>query len=385
MSRIQNIELFPVGYPVQGYFKFFEARPGETPKRPTVVIKITDNEGRVGWGESVPAHTWSDENIESAYATLKRYLAPKLIGHDPLDIEGAHTIMNKAVPGAFSVGQPIAKAGVDIALHDVAGKITGRRVFEMMRPVPDPTGIAPREAITLSWTINATSLADAEASVAEGHRRGYHHFNLKVGPPQTPAYDIELCQLIRRLAPTAFLWPDANCGYDLDTARRLVPKFADSGCAVLESPLPPNFISGYQALRKTGGLPILMDEGICSPRELEEFIRLGMLDGVAMKHARMGGLLRAKQAISLLRDNGLIFMASGLSDPDISLSAALAVFAAFGLDRPAALNGPQYLGATVVRGGLPIQGDQARVPSGPGLGIEVDTAKLRDLALPLGF
>lgn len=375
MSRIAAIDLFPIGYPVVGFFKFFETKPGEQAKRATVVVKITDDAGRVGWGECVPAHTWSYENVESTYATLKNYIAPKLLGHDPLDIEGAHAIMNKAVPGAFGTGMPITKAGVDIALHDLAGKITGRRVIEML--APKPAG----DRVTLSWTVNATTLADAEASVAQGRARGYRNFNLKVGPPQTPEYDIELCRLIRRLAPDAFLWPDANCGYDLDTAKRLLPKFADAGCAVLESPLPPNFISGYQALRRERALPILMDEGICGPRELEEFIRLEMLDGVAMKHARTGGLLPSKRCVELLRENGLIFMASGLSDPDLSLAAALALFAGFGLDRPAALNGPQFLAASVVRGGLPITKDDARVPSGPGLGIEVDETQLQALLL----
>lgn len=377
MSRIASIDLFPVAYPVRGYFKFFETKTGEPPTRPSVVVKITDDAGRVGWGESVPAHTWSCENIESCYATLKHYIAPKLIGHDPLDIEGAHAVMNKAVPGAFSVGMPITKAGLDIALHDLAGKITGKRVVEMLA-----SGTAAT-AVTLSWTVNAPLLKDAEAAVAEGRQRGYRHFNLKIGPPQTPEYDIELCKRVRQLAPDGFLWPDANCGYDLETARRLLPKFADAGCAALESPLPPNFISGYQSLRRQHTLPILMDEGIGSPRDLEEFIRLGMLDGVAMKHARTGGLLPSRRCIQLLRDHGLIFMASGLTDPDISLAGALALFVAMGLDRPAALNGPQYLAASVLKHGLSIQAGQAQVPAGHGLGIEVDEAQLSALKLRL--
>lgn len=377
LSHIASIDLFPVAYPVRGYFKFFETRPGEVPTRSSIVIKITDDAGRVGWGESVPAHTWCYENAESCHATLKHYIAPKLIGHAPLDIEGAHAVMNKAVPGAFSVGMPLTKAGVDIALHDLAGKITGGRVIEML------ASAAAASVVTMSWTVNAPSLGDVEASVVEGLQRGYRSFNLKVGPPQTPEHDVAMCKLVRRLVPDCFLWPDANCGYDLETAKVLLPKFADAGCAALESPLPPNFISGYQSLRRQRALPILMDEGICSPRDLEEFIRLEMLDGVAMKHGRTGGLLPSRRCIQLLRDHGLLFMASGLTDPDISLAAALALFAATGLDRPAALNGPQYLAASVLKTPLPVQADQARVPDGPGLGIEVDEPKLSALKLRL--
>lgn len=379
MPRIAAIDLFPVAYPVRGYFKFFKGRSGQTIHRPSVIIRITDEDGRVGWGESVPAHTWSYENVESTFATLKHYVAPALLDHDALDIEGAQHLMNREVPGAFSVGMPITKAGVDIALHDLAGKILKRSVYDMLR------ADSAVRSVTLSWTINAPTLEDAESSIAEAHGRGYCHFNLKVGPPQTPAYDVELCRRVRQFAPDSFLWVDANCGYDVDTAARLLPEFAATGCAALESPLPPNNIRGYQALRARGVIPILMDEGICSPRDLEEFIHLRMLDGVAMKHARTGGILPSSRCIQLLRDHGLIFMASGLTSPDISLSAALALFAASGLERPAALNGPQYLSAGVLRKPLPMDGDQAHVPDGHGLGIEVDEAKLEALALPLSL
>jgi len=379
MPRIAAIDLFPVAYPVRGYFKFFKGSSGQTIRRPSVIIKITDEDGRVGWGESVPAHTWSYENVESAFATLKHYLVPALLGHDVLDIEGAHHLMNREVPGAFSVGMPITKAGIDIALHDLAGKILEKGVCEMLR------ADAAVRGVTLSWTINAPTLEDAESSIAEAKGRGYHHFNLKVGPPQKPDYDIALCKRVRQLAPDGFLWVDANCGYDLDTAARLLPQFAETGCAALESPLPPNQLRGYQSLKKLGVIPIIMDEGICAPRELEEFIHLGMLDGVAMKHARTGGILPSSRCIQLLRDHGLVFMGSGLTSPDISLSAALALFAAFGLDRPAALNGPQYLTASILERPLPIEGDEARIPGGPGLGISVDEARLALLALPLSL
>jgi L-alanine-DL-glutamate epimerase-like enolase superfamily enzyme len=148
---------------------------------------------------------------------------------------------------------------------------------------------------------------------------------------------------------------------------------------VLESPLRPNRISGYQALVRQGALPILMDEGVVSPVELIEFIRLQMLDGVAMKPSRCGGLASNKRQIEILLDAGLMWLGSGLMDPDISLAATLALYGAFGLDKPAALNGPQFLTADVLKQPLEIHGDQAHVPSGPGLGIDVDESRVSEL------
>jgi L-alanine-DL-glutamate epimerase-like enolase superfamily enzyme len=125
-----------------------------------------------------------------------------------------------------------------------------------------------------------------------------------------------------------------------------------------------------------------MDEGVVSPVELVEFIRLKMLDGLAMKPARCGGLMSNKRQIEIIEQEGLIWVGSGLVDPDIALAASLGLYGAFGLKQPAALNGPQFLTMDVLRTPLRIEGDQAHVPAGPGLGIEVDEDKVRQLAEP---
>jgi muconate cycloisomerase len=119
-----------------------------------------------------------------------------------------------------------------------------------------------------------------------------------------------------------------------------------------------------------------MDEGIVSPVELSEFIRLKMLDGVAMKPSRCGGLLPAKRQIELILDAGLIWLGSGLTDPDIAMAGALALYGAYGQKKPLALNGPQFLTADVLAKPLDIKGDTAMVPDGPGLGVEVDESKV---------
>ena len=186
---------------------------------------------------------------------------------------------------------------------------------------------------------------------------------------------------MRQLAPDGFLWVDANCGYDVDTALSMAPKLADMGVDVLEAPIRPNRIAGYQALARQGALPILMDEGIVAADELVEFIRLGMLNGVAMKPARCGGLMTARRQIELVKDAGLMWLASGLTDPDVSLAATLALFASFGQTRPCALNGPQFLAHSVIDAPFVPKDGQLAPPTGPGLGVTVNEAKLAAIAV----
>jgi len=363
---IDRIEFFPVRYPTVGHFKFFTGPHGSR-GRAAVIVKITTNDGSVGWGQSVPIALWSYETLETATIVLRDYFAPALIGIDPLDIDAAQTALDRALGGAFTMGMPIARAGLDLALHDLKGKLTGKSLAQLWDRKPG-------ESLTLSWTLNPRNLDEVEGLIEAGWSRGYRHFNIKVAPD--PIFDVELAKMVRRHVPDGFLWADANGGYDLDIALDVAPKLAEAGVDVLEAALKPNRLSGYQALKRQGALPILMDEGVVSPIELAEFIRLDMIDGVAMKPSRCGGLVSARRQIELLEDRGLMWLGSGLTDPDISMAATLGLYGAYGLKKPAALNGPQFLTTDVLVTPLAVANGIAKIPRGPGLGVEVDEVKV---------
>jgi muconate cycloisomerase len=370
-SKIARIDALPARYPMKGRFKFFEGPEGSAAGRPAVLVRITDDGGLTGWGESVPIPKWSDETLETVTTTIRQYLAPELVGRDPADIAGAHAVMDRAIAPAFSTGQPIAKAGIDLALHDLAGKRAGQNVVTLW-------GRAPGPALTLSWTVNPRTLEEIDGLVEAGRALGYKHFNVKVAPD--PAFDLELCRRVRKLAPEGFLWADANCGYDVEAALYVAPKLADAGVDVFEAPIRPNRIAGYQALARQRALPILMDEGLVSTPELVEFIRLGMLDGVAMKPARSGGLLTGRRQIEIINDAGLMWLGSGLTDPDVSLAATLVLFSAYGQSKPCALNGPQFLAHSIVDSPFTPKDGRLAPPTAPGLGVVVNETKIRAIA-----
>lgn len=366
---IDRIDVFPLRYPTVGHFKFFTGPHGSR-GRAAVLVKISADDGSVGWGQSVPIARWSYETLETVTIVLRDYFAPALIGHDPLDIDAAQTLLDRALAGAFSTGMPIARAGLDLALHDLKGKLTGRSLAQLWDRQPG-------KRLALSWTLNPRSLDEVDGLIESGWQRGYRNFNIKVAPD--PKFDVELATMVRQRVPDGFLWADANGGYDPDTALSVAAKLADAGVDVLEAPLKPNRISGYQALRRQGALPILMDEGVVSPVELAEFIRLDMLDGVAMKPSRCGGLVSARRQIELLEERGLMWLGSGLTDPDISMAASLCLYGAYDLRKPAALNGPQFLTTDVLVTPLAVANGTAEIPRGPGLGVDVDETKVQAL------
>ena len=356
-SRIARVESLVIRYPVKGTFKYTAAST-----RDTVLVKITDDSGCAGWGQSVPSHTWSYETTETVQTTVDRYLGPALIGMDPFDTDAIWKVMNRMIAASFSTGQPLCKAGIDLALFDLTGRL--------LNQTPGERWNRPREnAVTLSWTLDPREMGDVERDIIEAARLGFHHFNVKIGGDM--AFDLNVCREIRRLSPGAFVWVDANGGYDLETALLVAPKLADLGIAAFEQPLPANGLNGYRQLCRQRALPILMDEGIVALTDLKEFHQLGLLDGVAMKVSRCGGLTESCRIVKYLLDNGLHFFASGLTDPDLSLAASLHLFSAFGLEHPAALNANQFLKGSILDNPIPIKGDQAQVPKGPGLGVEI--------------
>ncbi|MBI4552876.1 MAG: mandelate racemase [Candidatus Latescibacteria bacterium] len=365
MSRIVRVEVGRFDYDVVGHFKFFKPGPDGRVRRPSVLLRLTDEDGVEGWGQAVPVPAWTYETVETVETTLTGYLADAILGADPVDVNDIHDRLHHAIRPAFSVGQPLCKAAVDLACYDLAGK-------RLNRPVSALLGGVQRDTLTLSWTVASPDMEIVEEQLEQGRGRGYHHFNIKVGPPQMPEYDLELARKVRAFAPDGFLWADANTGYTPDTAFAIAPKLADAGVDVLESPLPPARIRGYRALRRLGALPILMDEGILSSVETAEFIALDMLDGIAMKPARNAGLRPSSQIVRLLQERGLLVLGSGLTDPDLSLAAAAHLFAWAGIDRPCALNGPQFLTDRLSGDTLVPHGDQLPVPAGPGLGLTLD-------------
>jgi L-alanine-DL-glutamate epimerase-like enolase superfamily enzyme len=376
--QIDRIEVLPVSIPFRGEFRISRGTVGSAQVgRPSLLVRLTTDDGTVGWGESVPVRQWSYETVESAYTTMTRYLAPALVGADLFDVDGIHRRMDREIAPGYTVGQPIARAGMDIAVHDAIGKALGVSLR-------DYWGVRRRDAIALSWTVAVSGREEAERVVGEGRDRGYENFNIKVGHEADPDFDVSLARVVRALAPHGFLWADANGGYTLHTARRVARGLAEAGADVLEQPLPMNYRSGYADLRRQGALPIVVDEGMIAPRDLVEAIRLDLVDGVAMKPARVGGLWPQRRMIELVQDAGLLFLGSGLTDPDIGFAASVQIYAAYGLAYPAALNGPQFLDATVVSSGVRVEAGAAYVPSAPGLGVEVDEALVEALAFSVG-
>ncbi|MFC5827603.1 mandelate racemase/muconate lactonizing enzyme family protein [Nonomuraea insulae] len=376
MNLIERVEAFPVALPTVRDFAL-SGGAVTTAGRPAVrvLVKVTATDGATGWGEATPIPSWTYETTESILSTITRYLAPVAIGRPLWDLDGLVTAFDRTLSRGFSIGMPLARAAVDVACHDALARSRGLSLAELW-------GRRRRDTIELAWIVAGQTPGEVAASVAEGRAHGYRHVKVKVGLHGSLKAEVAVVEAVRQAAPDAVIWVDANQAFTADAALRLARALVPYDVAVFEQPVPSNDLAGLRRLREASPITIAVDESLRHPSDLATFVRLDAIDVVVAKVQRCGGLTLALRQCQLAEDCGLPVMGSGLTESDIGLAASLHLFAAFGVDTPVDLNGRQFLTSPYATGPvIEIADGIAKVPSGPGLGIEVDEEVIRELTL----
>ena len=203
--KIDRIDILPVRLPLKAVVTLSRgvSRTIEEGKQ-LVLVKLTGEDGTVGWGEAGPSRRWSAETVHSCYTTLKHTLAPVVVGRDAFDVGGLHEAMNAELAPGLDPGQPIAKAAVDLALHDLVCKRLGINLQSWI-------GSKRRDRVDLAYLVSAPDPEATRKTVQEGLDQGFRSFKLKVG--HEVDHDVANMKAALETAPGCIVWPDANQGY----------------------------------------------------------------------------------------------------------------------------------------------------------------------------
>jgi muconate cycloisomerase len=353
---VRRIEAIPVALPLKAPMKM----AGITITRAeNLLVRVESTDGHVGWGEAPSAPTMTGDTLGGLVAAVRDHLAPVLLGRDAGQDHGA--MLRRAL-----VGNTGAHSAVEMALLDLGGRASGRRLIDM---VAKPA----RHAVAPMWLLgNATP----EQDIAEAHERtaqGYDFFKLKIGVKPLAA-EIAAAHAIRKALPDATLCADANCGLTVVAARRYLERTRDAGLAFVEQPLAADDLAGLKALARSSRTPIGMDESIQSLADIEAVRRAGAT-GVSLKLIKLGGFRAAVAAGKLCRKLGLkINVAAKIAESGLGTAAAAHLACAVpNVDWGVSLTN-FYLAEDVVRRPLVIRDGTVALPDGPGLGVEVDEA-----------
>ncbi len=376
MIHIATVEVFPVHLPMIRSFSFASGSAGKAGgKAPHVFVKLTDSEGAVGWGEGRPVPGWSPETLETVTSTLHGYLAPAVISLPVSDRWGVHAAMQRALGRGPSLGQPIARAALDMALHDLLAKRAGLSLRAFLG------GSNERNRMALSYTLTGHDRASIAEEMDTGQSAGFIHFNFKAAV--APETDVEVAETVKaRIAPDGFVWADANQGFQLHNARRVALAFESIGVDVLEQPLPADQFEQMAALRASTTIPLAVDEASVGPADFFHYASRGLVDYLVVKVTRSGGIWPSVQQIAIAEAAGLPMLVSGLTDGFLTKMAVCQMALAYGFAGPAALNGSQFTDESAIfpaKSTIEYDGS-VHLTDAPGIGVEPDETALRAFA-----
>lgn len=360
--RIQRIEVGSVEVPLTGEFATKHSR--RTSQR-GVVVRVTAETGAVGWGSVEPTRGYSRFGIEEVEAAV-RVVAPVLLEGDALNFLRAHEQMRPRC------GVPEARAVVEMALFDLAGRVLGRPAWGFL-------GGAVRSVVRLNGWIGLVSPAEAASEAAGWAQRGFTSAKVKVGHDFKE--DVARVAAVREAAGPGFeIRVDANEGLDVEGGIRLGQALERYDVALFEQPVRREDVEGLATIRRKIGIPIMADEGVEGPDSVVRLIRHDAVDLVKVKVMKQGGLLPTLETVHVAAAAGLRVVIGHGFGLWLSTMAEVHVAAA----APAVIDGLECVGPLKIRQDIvrvppDCSRGEIRIPDAPGLGVEPDEALLHDL------
>jgi L-Ala-D/L-Glu epimerase len=352
MSSIARAELCPIHIPLKVPFV---TSLGSISAVQSVVVKVTTDDGIEGWGECNPFWSINGET-QGTCMVVGPFLAEVLLGHDPIDIEGAHRLMDRLIFGNNSI-----KSAFDIALHDIAAQMAGLPLYKFLG------GTERRELIT-DYTVSLGEPEQMAADAAAIIANGFPVIKVKLGGG--PDLDIRRIMAIRERIPSIVpLRIDANQGWTPEQAILILNAIADMGIQHCEEPIPRWQFMELSRVQKDSPIPIMADESCCDHHDAERLIDLGACQRFNIKLGKSGGLFKAKKIIALAEQAGMDVQVGGFLESRLAWTAAASLAMSSEAVRYCDMDTPLMFTSDPVEGGLIyVAGGKVQVLDRIGLG-----------------
>jgi L-alanine-DL-glutamate epimerase-like enolase superfamily enzyme len=324
----------------------------------SLLVRLTDSDGHTGYGEVPQVWRVTGASLAGAQACCEGPLRDGVLGRDPDDL---NALLREAADAV--VGNPGAKAALDIALHDLAARRLGVPLARFL----GGTSLRVPTDVTLS-----AGSVDALAGTAKARvHDGFEVLKVKVGTDA--AGDVARVQAIRAaVGPGVVIRLDANQGWTPREAVRVIRALEDAelGVELVEQPVPAADLAGMAWVSDRVDTPILADEAVYGVRDLVEVIQLRAADLVNVKLSKCGGLGPARTLLELARTYGLGTLVGSMMEGPVGVGAAASLVAAYGTTLVSDLDAAWWLADSPVSGGLRYDGSEVVLPDAPGLGVD---------------
>ncbi len=363
--KISHIETIPVRVPINQQRAIHGGR-GSHVESPFVLIKVHTDEGLIGLGEVSCTPIWSGEDQTTAVHCINTYLAPLLIGEDPTAIERLTLRMHRGI-----AGHPFTKAGIEIALWDVLGKIAHVPLYRLF-------GGPVRDAVPTKFSISGREPDQAAKIAVWAVEQGFRAMKIKVGIE--PEQDIARVRAVRAAVGSDIrLAIDANGGWSPRTAIHVIQRLADCDLIFAEQPVAPLDVTWMAEVRRQTTIPIMADESVATLQDAMAIARASAADVLSV-YVGKGGLGMARKIAAVAEAAGMVCTVGSNLELGIASAAmihlAMATAAIDAETFPCDIIGPFFYESDILAEPLPIQAGIARAPSGSGLGVALDERKV---------
>ncbi|MCA9897185.1 MAG: o-succinylbenzoate synthase [Ardenticatenaceae bacterium] len=366
--KIERIDLYYISMPLVSPFG---TSFGVQTQRDALILAM-HGDGLTGWGECVATNDpgYSYETAVTAWHVLSDFLIPAVLGKDLEEPEQLQSWFSKVR------GHPLAKAALDQAAWDITAQRDGLS-FAQKLAQPYPEG--PKARVKVGVSIGTQpSIAQTMEVIGKHLAEGYGRIKLKI----KPGWDVKLAWQARHEFPDVPIMLDANSAYTLDDAI-IFQSMDELNLLMIEQPLGYEDIYDHSKLRPQIKSPLCLDESIHSAEHARYAIALQACDIINIKPSRVSGWTEARKVHDLGVAHGLGLWVGGMLETGVGRAAQLALASLPGITLPGDISATSryYTHDIATPFFLNAEDSTITVPAGPGLGIDVDMARLKEVTL----
>jgi O-succinylbenzoate synthase len=360
--QIKTIELREIRLPL---IHFFETSFGRTTERRIIIAKVIDSDGAEGWGECTCGEGpfYSDEWTETAWATLKDFLAPMVVNAEAENAAGVFDLMKRVR------GHRMAKAAIETACWDLEAKSAGVPLWKYLGGVHTeiPCGVS-------------IGIQDSPEQLIEKIGRelsaGYQRIKIKI----KPGWDLDIVRRVRERFPEIQLMGDANSAYTL-TDIPLFKALDEFKLMMLEQPLAYDDMFDHAELQKQIATPVCLDESVKTPADARHAIALGACRIINVKLGRVGGHAQAKEVEQVARENKIPIWCGGMLEAGIGRAHNIAMATLAGFTLPGDVSASsRYWEEDIIEPPVTVSArGTIAAPDKPGIGFEVNSKRIEQL------
>ena len=357
--RIERAELITADMPLVSPFTTSFA---VQTTRELILLRLETDHG-VGWGECVAMESplYSSEYNRAAADVMGSFFLPQLVGRDISSGEVAHILE------PFK-GHRMAKACVELAVLDAELRGANMSFATYLGAVHDkvPSGVSVGIMDTVPELIEA---------VGDYLEQGYVRIKLKI----KPGWDVEPVRAVRKeFGDDVPLQVDANTAYTTSDVR-IMQQLDEFGLLLIEQPLGDEDLTDHAWLAARVQTPICLDESIVDARTAADAIRMEACSVINIKAGRVGGYLEARRIADLAAAHGVPVWCGGMVETGVGRAANMALAALPNFRLVGDTSGSdRFFKRDIITEPFVLEDGYVRVPTGPGLGVEVDEDALAE-------